>query len=231
MFEKVKVLAFDADDTLWENEPLFREAERRWAEEMREYGSLDELSEYLYKIEDKNMEDLGYGAKAFTMSLMEATLKLAGENVKEHHIATTLEVGWSLLHNPATPMPGVKETLEQISVAHKYKLVVFTKGDLLDQQHKLERSGLAKYFDKVEIVSNKSEAEYRKLCQDMEIEYDELLMVGNSFKSDIKPVLDLGGWCIYIPYRITWAHERMEEYDHPKLLKVNTFAELTPYLA
>lgn len=229
MFEKVKVLAFDADDTLWENEPFFRDGERAWAEAMSEYGSFEQLSKILYEVEDKNMEDFGYGAKAFTLSLLETSLKLAGDNIRAYHIATSLEVVRRILHNPSVPMPGVKDGLEAISEAGRFRMIVITKGDILDQEHKLNRSGLGKYFERVDVVSKKGEQEYKSICDSMGIAYDELLMVGNSFKSDIIPVLNIGGSCIYIPYDFTWAHEITDEYSHPNLLKVNCFSDLVPY--
>lgn len=225
-----RVIAFDADDTLWENEPLFRGAEKKWAELLKDYGTLDQLSEALYAVESGNMELLGYGAKAFMLSLFETTLKITGGNVTGEQIAGILDAGYGLLHNPATPLEGVEETLRKLHESGKYYMIVLTKGDLLDQEKKLERSGLEKYFDRVEIVSNKSEKEYNKLCSELGISTAELTMVGNSLKSDIKPVIDLGGKGIFIPYHITWAHERIDDFEHPDLIRISKFAQLLDVL-
>ena len=184
MFKEVKTIAFDADDTLWNNETLFREAERKWAEVMKDYGSLEELSAILYKRED----------------------------------------------NPATPYEGVKEALEAIKAKKKYRMVMLTKGDLLDQEHKIARSGLGPLFDRIVITSNKSKKEYQDLCKEEGIAMEEFLMVGNSFKSDIAPVLELGGWGAYIPSHVIWVHEVVEEYPHPRLLKLASLSELPAYL-
>lgn len=225
-----RVLAFDADDTLWENEPLFRGAEKKWAELLSDHGTLEELSEALYEVESGNMELLGYGAKAFTLSLFETTLKLTGGKVTGEQVAGILEAGYGLLHNPATPLEGVEETLRILKESGEFYMVLLTKGDLLDQEKKLERSGLAEYFDRVEIVSNKSEKEYYRLCEDLGISTEELTMVGNSLKSDIKPVVDLGGWGIFIPYHITWAHERIDDFEHEKIIRISSFSQLPQVL-
>ena len=225
-----RVVAIDADDTLWENEPLFREAERKWAELLRDHGTLEELSARLYEVESGNMGDLGYGAKAFTLSLFEAALKITGGKMDGTVAAGILEAGYSLLHNPATPMEGVEETLRSLSESGKYRLVMVTKGDLLDQQHKIERSGLGKYFDRIMVVSNKSAKEYLELCEEMGIEPSELTSVGNSLKSDVKPVIDIGGRGVYVPYRITWEHEKIDEFVHPRLTRIEKFSQLLEIL-
>lgn len=233
MLEKlknIKVVAVDADDTLWENEPLFREAERKWAECLKDYGSLEELSTRLYDVESRNMEDLGYGAKAFTLSLFEATLKITGGKMDGEKASCILDAGYSLLHNPAVPLEGVPDTLDALHSSGRYTMVLLTKGDLLDQEHKIQRSGLGYYFDRTEIVSNKSEKEYRKLYSDFGISPKEFLMVGNSLKSDIKPVVDLGGWGIFIPFRITWEHEKTEDFESPRLIRAPKFSALKDLL-
>ena len=137
-----------------------------------------------------------------------------------------IESGRSILHNPATPLPGVVETLDRLQADGRYRLVMLTKGELLTQEHKIQRSGLAKYFSHIEIVSNKSQKEYLILCDKLGITPDQLLMVGNSFKSDIEPVLQLGGWGVHVPFRILWKLEHTEEYEHPRLFKAGTFNDL-----
>ena len=230
MIDGLKVVAFDADDTLWENEPLFRHAERIVADSLSEYGSFEHISDELYKVEFKNMEDYGFGAKAYTLSMIENAVNLSGGKITGEQVRFIIESGRSILHNPATPLPGVAGTLGRLQAEGGFRLVMLTKGDLLDQEHKIARSGLGKYFSHIEIVSNKSQKEYLVLCDKMGITPDRLLMVGNSFKSDIEPVLQLGGWGVHIPYRILWKLEHTEEYDHPRLFKAGTFSDLLEIL-
>lgn len=224
----IQVIAFDADDTLWENEPLFRAAERRWAEILSDYGSLEELSARLFEVEKANMEDLGYGAKAFTLSLIETAIEVSGGQLTAAQTAGILAAGRSILHNPAHPLPGVAETLSALK--DRYRLVLLTKGDLLDQEHKVERSGLESFFERIIVVSDKSERAYRQLLKELKVGPDAFLMVGNSFKSDIQPVLELGGWGAYIPFHTTWELEITEEFAHDRLLKLENIGELSLYL-
>ena len=230
MIEGIKVIAFDADDTLWSNEPLFREAERKVAEELSEFGDFQFISDELYKVEFKNMQDYGFGAKAYILSMIENAIKVSGGKVNAEQISFILDSGREILHNPATPFPGVIDTLKKLKEDGRFRLALLTKGDLLDQERKLIRSGLVKFFDHIEIVSNKSQREYQILCDKLEINPEELMMVGNSFKSDIEPVLQLGGWGIHIPFEVLWKLEHTEEYDHHKLFKVTTFQEITSIL-
>ena len=230
MIEGIKVIAFDADDTLWSNEPLFREAERKVAEDLSEFGDFQFISDELYKVEFKNMQDYGFGAKAYILSMIENAIKVSGGKVNAEQISFILDSGREILHNPATPFPGVIETLEKLKADGRFRLALLTKGDLLDQERKLTRSGLVKFFDHIEIVSNKSQREYQILCDKLEIKPEELMMVGNSFKSDIEPVLQLGGWGIHIPFEVLWKLEHTEEYDHHKLFKVTTFQEIISIL-
>ena len=228
--DRIRVIAFDADDTLWENEPLFRKAERRWADVLREYGDLQTLSRALYAVEVANMEDLGYGAKAFTLSLIETAIQVTGGRLTAAQTDAILRIGRTLLHNPAVPMPGVLETLRKIRECCAYRMVMLTKGDLLDQEHKAMRSGLSPLFDRIVVVSDKSEQAYRRLLKELDVAPESFLAVGNSFKSDIKPVLDLGGWGIHIPFHITWELEKTEEFDHDKLFTINQFEDILPVL-
>lgn len=230
MFKEVKTIAFDADDTLWNNETLFREAERKWAEVMKDYGSLEELSAILYKREAENMEALGFGAKPYLISVLETSVALAGDKLTGSMVGKIIAAGREIIDNPATPYEGVKEALEAIRAKKKYRMVMLTKGDLLDQEHKIARSGLGPLFDRIVITSNKSKKEYQDLCKEEGIAMEEFLMVGNSFKSDIAPVLELGGWGAYIPSHVIWVHEVVEEYTHPRLLKLASLSELPAYL-
>ena len=228
--DRIKVLAFDADDTLWESEPLYREAERQWAEILKDYGTLEDLSAALYAVEVANMEDYGYGAKAFTLSLLETSVQVTGGALSAAQVAGILAIGRRLLHNPAVPMPGVRRTLEALHGSGRYRMVLLTKGDLLDQEHKTARSGLAPFFDRIRVVSDKTDREYRSLMGEFGVGPEAFLMVGNSFKSDIKPVLELGGWGIYVPFRITWELEKTQEFDHERLARAARFEDILPLL-
>ncbi|MBO6248986.1 MAG: HAD family hydrolase [Bacteroidales bacterium] len=230
MLNNVKVLAFDADDTLWSNEPLFREAEKKVAEALSDFGDFQYISDELYKVEFKNMEDYGFGAKAYVLSMLENAVNITGGKLTGEQVMYIIDSGRKILRNPAIPLPGVEETLSALKDSGLYRLVLITKGELLDQERKIARSGLAKYFCHIEIVSNKSQKEYLTLCDRLGITPTELLMVGNSFKSDIEPVLQLGGWGIYIPSETLWKLEHTEEYDHPRLSRVERFSDLQSIL-
>ena len=228
--DDIKAIAFDADDTLWENQPFFDEVEEKFCSLLSEYGECGHIREELFKTEMKNMEELGYGAMAFTLSMIETALRVSGNRVPACKISEIYALGRSLLRIPATPMEGVEETLCMLDSYGAFRLIVITKGDMLDQRRKLERSGLKSLFDHVEIVSDKDENTYRMVVESLGIEPSELLMVGNSFKSDIAPVLQIGGYGAYIPFHTTWQHEKTEEYVHPRLVRLERFSELCDLL-
>lgn len=226
--KNIKVVAFDADDTLWVNEPYFREVEHRFCTLMKRFGTEKEIVEKLFEVEMKNLSSYGYGAKAFTLSLLETALtfgKDAQEPITPQEIERVMELGTSLIKIPIELLNGIEQVLKELS--GKYKLVVATKGDLLDQQQKLERSGLLQYFHHVEIMSNKKEEDYKRLLCNLNITGDQLLMVGNSLKSDILPVLELGGYGVHIPFHTTWFHEEVEgEVKHPQFYAVENAIDL-----
>ena len=219
--KKWSVIAFDADDTLWDCQSHFEAVENQL------YGLIapycDNPARELFETESGNMADLGYGCKAFTISIIETALRVGGRHVGSGQLSALLASCKQLLHLPATPLPGVEDTLPRIE---GYRKVVFTKGELQDQENKLRRSGLLKYFDDVEITSNKTEAEFMALCEHQHIEPSELLMVGNSLKSDITPALAIGAWAVHIPFHVTWQLEHVEDFDHPRLQKIASFNEL-----
>lgn len=222
----IKAIVCDADDTLWSNEPLFRNAERRCFEVLAEYGSAQWLNEELYKTEISNMAELGYGAKAFILSMIETAARVSGGKVSAEKILQIEQAGREILRNPATPLDGVEETLDKLRRSGKYRMAILTKGELLDQNNKIDRSGLRKYFDVVDVVTEKTPDVYSELCGRLEITPQEMLMVGNSFRSDIDPVLKIGGMGAYIPSEMTWQHEIIDEYEHPGLFRAEKFAEL-----
>lgn len=230
MLDNLKIVAFDADDTLWENETLFREAERKVASLLEDYGDYDYVSAELYKTESGNMEKYGFGAKAYMLSMIETAVRISSGKVTGNQIQGIISTGKEILDNPATPYPGVVETLSRLKESGRYTLAVLTKGDLLDQEKKLKRSGLGKYFDIVEIVSDKSDDAYARLLSERNALPEEFMMVGNSFKSDIDPVLRMGGYGIHIPAKVLWKLEHTEEYSHPRLFNVESISDILPIL-
>ena len=224
MNEKFKVIAFDADDTLWDCQSHFDAVEREMHKKVKPWCTAEEAHAALIATETSNISLTGFGCKAFTLSLLETAIKVSHEEITASDLSYLIQCGYSLLQFPVTPLPGVAETLAQLK---DYQLVVFTKGDLQDQARKLERSGLAHFFSHVEITADKSEEDYRSLCQHLNIEPQEAVMVGNSFKSDIAPALRIGMKAIYIPFHVAWQLEHAEEYHHANLIKLNEFSKLT----
>lgn len=222
----ISLIAFDADDTLWECQTYFEAVEKEYCEVLKPYASADEVSKALFAVETANMPLLGYGSKAFLLSLLENAIEVSEGKLKAKEVKKIIDLGKGLLELPGRPMDGVEETLKVLHDTGKYHLVVFTKGELLDQENKFRRSGLSLYFEDIIVVSDKTEKSYHQLCDRYSIDVDQLLMVGNSFRSDIEPVLKLGGWAAHIPFHTVWQHEVVEEYDHPHLLKLEFFTQL-----
>ena len=230
MSDKFRVIAFDADDTLWDCQSHFEEVENHLYSLIAPY--CEDPKHELFLTESGNMADLGYGCKAFTISVIETALHIAGNNLSATQLKELLAHCKQLLHLPATPLPGVVSTLETLRsrLDGSSKMVVFTKGELQDQENKLKRSGLLKYFDDVEITSDKSQREFLDLCEHQQIHPSELLMIGNSLKSDIAPALAIGAWAIHIPFHVTWQLEHFEDIDHERLIKIEHFSEILKYI-
>jgi putative hydrolase of the HAD superfamily len=225
----IKVVAFDADDTLWVNEPYFRKTEEAFCQLLEGYLSMHDLERELMRTELDNLPLYGYGVKGFTLSMVEAAIRITLGTLSVEIIDKILDLGKSLLNEPIELLNGVEEVLE--SLQGKYRLVVATKGDLLDQERKLRKSGLSKYFHHIEIMSEKDDANYLKLIRHLDIKPDELLMVGNSLKSDVLPVLNIGGSAIHVPYHITWAHEQINHtIEHEKFRTVEHISNILGYL-
>lgn len=222
----IKVIAFDADDTLWDCQSHFADVERQYCQLLAEYGDQQHISGNLFKTEAANMELLGYGTKAFTLSLVENAVSISGGKVSANVIGEIIRLGKQLLNLPATPLPSVNETLCKLRDTRQYRLALFTKGELLDQENKLKRSGLAPFFSHVEIVSDKSTDNYLSLCSHLDISPDNLMMIGNSFRSDIAPALAIGAHAIHIPFHVTWQLELTEEFDHPRLTRLTKFDDI-----
>jgi putative hydrolase of the HAD superfamily len=218
MFKNTKIVCFDADDTLWHNEPFFRNAEKRLAVLLEDYGKPDYIAKELLAVEVKNMPAYGYGIKAFMLSMLETALKVSNNTLPAKTAAAILELGQNMLKEPVVLLDGVQEVLE--SLGARYKLVVATKGDLLDQQRKLTKSGLVKYLHHIEVMSEKDEANYLKLLKYLDVKPQNFLMIGNSLKSDILPVLNIGGYAMHIPHPDTWTYEQTD----PGEIKNKNFA-------
>jgi putative hydrolase of the HAD superfamily len=204
----LKVIAFDADDTLFVNETYFLETEEKFCELMSDYLTHQRISQELFKTEIDNLKIYGYGIKAYILSMIEAAMTISNNTIPVEVIEKILQYGKELLDKPIVLLDGVEETLE--ALYGKYKLVVATKGDLLDQRRKLHNSGLGKYFHHIEVMSDKQEQDYLDLIKRLEIQPSEFFMIGNSLKSDILPVLNIGGHAVHIPFHTTWAHERID---------------------
>jgi len=209
MFSTIKVIAFDADDTLWVNEPYFRTAEKAFCELLKEYVPEEECNELLYKFEMQNLPLYGYGIKPFVLSLIEAAITISKKQIPLEIVSEIIAIGKKMLQMPVELIDGIETTLAHLS--KKYLLVMATKGDLLDQERKLIKSGLEKYFHHIEVMSDKQPKNYQKLITHLDIPPSQFLMVGNSLKSDVLPVLAIESYAIHIPFHTTWEHEKIEE--------------------
>jgi putative hydrolase of the HAD superfamily len=225
----LKVIAFDADDTLWVNEPYFRQTEEQFYNLLSEYSSQRTLERELLKTEIENLALYGYGIKGFVLSMIETALKSTDNKISVNVVGKIIDLGKQMLDNPIELLDGVEDVL--LALKDKYRLVVATKGDLLDQERKLRKSGISHYFHHIEIMSEKDDANYLKLIKHLDILPAELLMVGNSLKSDILPVLNIGGYGVHVPYHITWAHEHIEHsIDDEKFKSVERIIDILNFL-
>lgn len=231
ILNQLRVIAFDADDTLWANQNYFEEAGEAYANLLAPYMEPEELATTLLKIEQENSDIYGFGAKSFTLSMIETALKVSKYRVDQLKLQKMLQIGKNLLNMPILLLTDVEPVLQQIQAKGKYTLVLATKGDLNDQERKLERSGLTKYFDHVEIMSNKMPSDYENLLNKLDCKPEEFLMVGNSLKSDIIPVIKVGGYAAHIPYQLTWANEIVtEDFTHPNFQVLGQLKDVLRYL-
>lgn len=220
----IKVIAFDADDTLWVNEPYFQNTEKKFCALLEDFLPRHTLSRELLKIEIENLALYGYGIKGYILSMIETALKVTDNNIPIEAIDKIIGYGKELLNEPIELLDDVEQVLK--SLQGHYRIVVATKGDLLDQERKLKKSGLSHYFHHIEIMSEKKEADYLKLLRHLDIRAEEFLMIGNSLKSDVIPVLNIGGHAIHVPYHTTWAHEHVEtKLEHENFRHVEHLRE------
>ncbi len=211
MKNTIKYIAFDADDTLWVNEPYFRQTEMKFFELLKEFLPAEEINNQLYKTEMDNLADYGFGIKSFVLSLIETAIAVSNKKINIQSISEIIKLGKKMINMPLELLSGVEEVLKELST--RYKLVVATKGDLLDQERKLNKSHLSGYFHHIEVMSDKQEANYLNLIKHLDIQPNELLMIGNSMKSDILPVLAIGGFAAFVPFHTTWIHEVVDDTD------------------
>ena len=230
MKNNFKIIAFDADDTLWVNEPYYRETEEQFFRLLGDFLPAGDINRELYQTEMNNLPMYGYGTKGFMLSMIETALRISNNRIAPEILQEIIDLGKKQLTKPVVLLDGVVDVLKYLSKKN-YKLVVATKGDLLDQERKLKMSDIQHFFHHVEIMSHKKEADYQKLIRHLDIVPNEFLMIGNSYKSDIEPVLNIQGFGIHIPYHITWEHEKSEEQEaHPNWMKIEHILEVTNIL-
>ncbi|MEY3039392.1 MAG: hypothetical protein RLZZ593_534 [Bacteroidota bacterium] len=202
---QITAIGFDADDTLWVNETYFRKTEEAFGLMLSGYETPNQIDQLLFLKEMENLPKYGYGIKGFVLSMIECALEVSQGKVTHSQLNQILQWGKDMIEHPVELLPGVPEVLEKLSKTHR--LLVLTKGDLLDQERKLERSGLDPFFHHVEVLSDKQPINYKRLLDHLDIDPKNFLMVGNSIKSDILPVLQIGAQAIHIPFHTTWQHE------------------------
>jgi putative hydrolase of the HAD superfamily len=206
---RIDVIGFDADDTLWHNEPLYTLTEQKFISLLSARHARADIEARLYKTEIRNLEHFGYGIKGFTLSMIETAIELTGGDILGGEIQQIIDYAREMLRAPVNLLEQVAETVETLAASHK--LILITKGDLFDQESKVARSGLAGYFAHVEVVSEKDKPTYEAVLRKRGIDPATFLMVGNSLRSDVLPIVALGGQAVHIPYSTTWAHETVPD--------------------
>jgi putative hydrolase of the HAD superfamily len=222
----IRLVGFDADDTLWRSEDFYRDAQREFEAIVARYVDLEDVHTRLYAVEKRNLALFGYGAKGMTLSMLEAAIEITDARVSAVDLQRIVAIGKSLLQHPVALLPGIRDTLDTLAASHA--LVLITKGDLHHQRAKVEASGLADYFARVEVFCEKDRPSYARLLAAMDVAPDAFVMVGNSLRSDIAPVLALGGWGVHLPYHVTWAHEAECDIalDAPRLRQATAVHEI-----
>ncbi|WP_255323033.1 HAD family hydrolase [Lysobacter sp. K5869] len=228
MSAPLRMVGFDADDTLWRSQDYFDEAQLDFERIVGQYVDLGDarLHERLYEIEKNNIGVFGYGVKGMTLSMIEAAVAITGQRISASDLHRIVELGKDLLRHPVEMLPGIPEAVA--AIAADFEIVLITKGDLFHQEAKVKQCGLADLFRRIEIVSEKDAGTYARLLREFGLPAAQFAMIGNSLRSDIAPVLELGGWGIHVPYHTTWAHENEAEVaaDAPRLRRVERAADL-----
>lgn len=227
---RLTTIGFDADDTLWQNETFFRLTEARFAELLAHAAPQDHLMQRLLEAERRNIGHYGFGIKGFMLSMIETALEVTDHRVPGEVIAEILAAGREMLRHPVELLPGAQATVERLS--QDYRVILVTKGDLLDQERKLAQSGLGDLFDGVEIVSDKTAAAYERIFARHGTGAAQGLMVGNSLKSDVLPMLAAGGFGVFVPHGLTWALEAAEmPQGHPRFAEIESLSDLPDLIA
>jgi len=225
----IRLLGLDADDTLWHNESIFARAQERYRELLAKYHPASEVDRALFATEMRNLRLYGYGVKGFMLSSVETAIQLSGGRLGADEVKAIIDLGQEMLAHPIELLPGVAETLP--ALARDYRLLLITKGDLHHQEKKVEESGLAPHFHAIEIVSEKDPAAYARVLGRHGVKPEEFAMAGNSLKSDVLPVLELGGAGVHVPYHIVWAHEHVERQpEHERFRAAENFTQLPAVL-
>ena len=201
----LRLVGFDGDDTLWRSEDYYRAAQHEFETMLARHVDLEDVHARLYAVEKRNLALFGYGAKGMTLSMLEAAYAITGGRIAAAELHRIVEIGKSLLQHPVELLPGIRAAVE--AIAREHAVVLVTKGDLFHQEAKVRASGLADLFHRIEIVSEKDAATYARVLAEFGIAPSQFLMVGNSLRSDVVPVLALGGWAVHMPYHVTWVHE------------------------
>ena len=227
--KNIKVIAFDADDTLWVNEPYFRDTEQKFCNLLKDYLPEDSVNSLLLETEISNLAIYGYGIKGFMLSMIETVSKITNNSASLELVNKIIDLGKEMLNKPVELLDGVEILLGKLN--GDYRLVLATKGDLLDQERKLIKSGLEKYFHHIEVMSDKKTNDYKKLLKHLDCSPEHFLMVGNSVKSDIIPVLELGAKAVHVPFHTTWSHEEVKEsLENLEYLEVENISEIIALL-
>ncbi|TLP81705.1 HAD family hydrolase [Maribacter sp. ACAM166] len=228
-FDGIRVIGFDADDTLWVNETYFREAEDKFAALLDKYETKNKIDQELFKTEIRNLDLYGYGIKGFILSMIECALELSNNQVSQKTLVACLNLGKEMILQPVELLNGVVEVLKELK--DRYRLIVLTKGDLLDQERKIERSGLSEYFHHVEVLSDKKEKNYSDLLEHLQVSPSEFLMIGNSLKSDVLPLVEIGARAVHVPFHTTWQHEEVLEPEENKgYMTISTLTDILEYV-
>ena len=223
-------IAFDADDTLWHNERFFRSTQARFVELLRDHAREDRLRERLLAAERRNLGRYGFGVKGFVLSMIETAIEVSEARVPATAIGEIMDLGHEMLAHPIELLPGVEQAI--VALSHEARLVLVTKGDLLDQERKLAQSGLGEAFEAVEIVSDKTAPVYAAIFARHAIRPDRAVMVGNSLKSDVLPVIEAGGWGGHVPPETTWGLEHAEPPEaHPRFRRIDSLVALPAMVA
>ena len=226
--DSIRLVGFDGDDTLWRSEDYYHAAQADFERIVQSYVDLHDTSthERLYAVEMRNLALFGYGVKSMTLSMLEAAVEITQARISAADLHRIIALGKELLRHPVELLPGIREAVEAIAAEHE--VVLITKGDLFHQENKVKQSGLADLFHRIEIVSEKDASTYARVLGEFDLPASRFAMIGNSLRSDIAPVLELGGWGVYMPYHVTWAHETEAQVadDAPRLRRVETPSEL-----